>query len=167
MRFKTAAIAIAFVSLTVPTGAQCPRTTFDQAFASSTVVFSGRATAQEIVPAAHQPSPLPPGSTTMRETETTFQVDNIWKGELATTLRVRTCGWNDGVEAVSCSETKPFHVGERYIVFASGTPLTANSCVPPDSQEMSKFLASKPKRIRRQIVVPTGQFAIYVGLLSR
>jgi hypothetical protein len=38
---------------------------------------------------------------------------------------VRTCG-GDGT--VICGETFTFRVGERYLVFASGDPLSTDSC---------------------------------------
>jgi hypothetical protein len=127
--------------------AACPSTTIDQNFASSKAVFSGRAISQKVVPAAHQASPT--SGTTARETETTFEVDKIWKGELSRVFRVRTCGWTDGVEAVTCSESMTFRVGSQYVVFARGTPLTPTSCGLHNEDETRKFLSQKAGRSPR------------------
>ena len=69
----------------VPTRAMCfgPLTLEDQ-FAHSQTVFVGRAIAQQVVPIDSRPG--------TRATETTFQVEKLWKGQANVTLRVQTCG---------------------------------------------------------------------------
>jgi hypothetical protein len=82
----------------VPTRAMCPGPLpLEVQFAGSQTVFVGRAIAQRIVPTG--------SSAGTRATETTFEVEELWKGQAnAMTLRVQTCGWNDGSFAVTCSE---------------------------------------------------------------
>jgi hypothetical protein len=125
--------------------AECPFYSLDAAFMSSTVVFVGRATNQEVVAAT--PPPLD------RVTETTFEVEDEWKGTSNRTVRIQTCGWTLGNEAVTCSEGVRFVVGERYVVFAVGQPLETSACVPTarvDRAERTlQWLADKPHKTNR------------------
>jgi len=95
--------------------------------AGSPVLFLGRAIGQQIVP----------NDRGGQETETALEVEKIWKGDTgAATIYVRTCGWDDGSgnESVTCGGFS-FRVGSRYVVFASGNPLSTSECVPTTSVE--------------------------------
>jgi hypothetical protein len=104
----------------VPMRATCPGFTLDDQYAQNSAVFVGRVIAQRVVGIAPD----------RRETETTFELETLWKGEEHSTLQVRTCGWRDGNEAVTCSEGITFVVGSRYVVFANGAPLRTSGCRP-------------------------------------
>ena len=127
----------------VPTSALCPGpVTFEQQFARSQAVFVGRAIAQQIVPNAT--------GYRNRVTETTFEVEELWKGQANTkTLRVQSRPWNDGNEAVS-TEGPTFVIGSRYVVFASGEPLWATGCDPAELVDRAKdilmWLSGKPRK---------------------
>jgi hypothetical protein len=127
----------------VPTSAMCPGSvTLDDQFAHSQTVFVGRAVAQQIVPTGSRSE--------TRATETTFEVGEFWKGQKNPTIRIRTCGWIDGSMAMTCSEDVTFHVGLRYVVFASGDPLETNSCFPTGlvdrSEKTLQWLSGKPRK---------------------
>lgn len=128
----------------VPTRAMCPGPlTLEDQFARSQTVFVGRAIAQQIVPTGSRSG--------TRATETTFQVEEIWKGQSnAKTLRVQTCGWNDGSEAMTCSEGFTFVVGSRYVVFAGGDPLETSQCQPTGLVDRARgtlqWLSGKPRK---------------------
>jgi hypothetical protein len=135
----------------VPTRASCVESTLDTQFARSQAVFVGRAIDQRIVP-----DPLLVPDPESRVTETTFDVEQRWKGPATTTLRVQTCGWfalgKD--QAMSCSVGFPFHVGVRYVVFASAIPgddsLVTNTCVPTSAIDRAEatlqWLSGKPRK---------------------
>jgi hypothetical protein len=128
--------------------AECPYYTLEGAFMTSTVVFVGRATNQQVVAATH-----PPPDRVNRVTETTFEVEDEWKGTSNRTVRIQTCGWTLGNETVTCSEDVRFVVGERYVVFAGGEPLETSGCRPTarvDRAERTlQWLADKPRRLVR------------------
>jgi len=115
----------------------------EDSFAYNGTVFVGRAIAQEIV-----------SRTGARDgtwaTETTFEVEELWKGQTNTTLRVQNCGWHDGNEAMTCSEDFTFVVGFRYVVFAAGDPLQTNSCGPTALVDRAaktlQWLFDKPRK---------------------
>lgn len=54
----------------------------------------------------------------------TFDVERRWKGPAIRHLRVQTCG----TQALACTCGFNFQLGERYVVFAEGKPLTTSSC---------------------------------------
>jgi hypothetical protein len=83
-------------------------------FSTSTAVFVGRAVEQRVVP----------GPSGYSETETTFEVEQQWKGEPVPTTTVRTCGGG----ATTCSNSFAFSTGARYLVFAFGSPLRTSDC---------------------------------------
>jgi hypothetical protein len=117
--------------------------TLEEQFARSQAVFVGRAIAQRIVPITSRDGE--------RATETTFEVEELWKGEAKSkTLRVLICTWNDGFRAVTCEGPLIFTIGARYVVFASGDPLWATGCDPADlvyrAQETMHFLSGKPRK---------------------
>jgi hypothetical protein len=127
-----------------PARATCPGPlTLEDQFAGSRTVFVGRAIAQQIVPRTD----WPPRD---RATETTFEVEEVWKGQTDTTLRLQTCGWNDGSEALTCSEDVIFVVGSRYVVFAAGDPLQTSGCQPTAlvdrAGETLQWLSGKPHK---------------------
>jgi hypothetical protein len=129
--------------LVVPTLATCPGPlTLEDQFARSQTVFVGRAIAQQVVPTG-----LRSGT---RVTETTFMVEELWKGRANVTLRVQTCGWKDGSEALTCSEDVIFVVGSRYVVFAAGDPLQTSGCQPTAlvdrAGETLQWLSGKPHK---------------------
>jgi hypothetical protein len=123
----SALLCVMVAVFSVPLKASCPATTLESQFADSTAVFVGRAIAQRVVPATRDPLE--------RETETTFQVEDRWKGEAATTVRVQTCGWKDGNDALTCSDDFRFAIGESYLVFAMGQPLRTSSCLPTNRMD--------------------------------
>jgi hypothetical protein len=104
----------------IPARAECATLQIADEFDRSTAIFVGRAVSQAIA--------LSPAWSWPRATETTFEIETLWKGEHRRTLRVQTCGGVVGGEAITCSEAFRFHVGAKYIVFADGTPLTTNTC---------------------------------------
>jgi hypothetical protein len=107
-------------------------------FAAASFVFRGRAVAQELVPR---------DSGTGRDTRTTFEVERVWKGESRARVGVRTCG-GDGT--VICGETFTFRVGEQYLVFAEGEPLSTNSCTLTGVLERSAVLVAWLNRMVAQ-----------------
>jgi hypothetical protein len=136
-------VCLSGIAMTVaPAGASCPvPPTLEERFAHTPTVFVGRAIAQQIVPWT---SRLPAGT---RATETTFDVEELWKGQPTATLRILNCGWQDADQTVTCSDFK-FVVGSRYVVFAAGDPLETNECFPTalvdQAGETLKGLAGKP-----------------------
>lgn len=125
--------------------AECPFYTLEAALMSSTVVFIGRATNQQVVAAPRGPAD--------RVTETTFEVEEEWKGTSKKTLRIQTCGWTVGNETLTCTEGVRFVVGEKYVVFAVGEPLETSGCVPTAHVDRAartlQWLADKPHRKNR------------------
>jgi hypothetical protein len=84
---------------------------------SSGAVFVGR-----IVELAIEKVPL--GDTTAERMTATFEVERRWKGPNRSKLTVWTCG--DQVSLCTCGVD--FKLGERYLVFAEGKPLSTASC---------------------------------------
>lgn len=74
----------------------------------------------------------------------------MWKGESTKTVRVLTCGGTIGDQAFGCGESFEFTTGTRYLVFASGKPLTTNTCRHTSLAERASdtlhWLADKPSR---------------------
>ena len=112
-------VAIGVTRWVVPVRAECATLAIDKEFERSTAVFVGRAIAQSI-------SNTPPLSWS-RATETTFEVEQVWRGEPAKTIRVQTCGGTVGRERITCGEGFRFEVGGRYVVFAEGAPLATDT----------------------------------------
>ena len=54
----------------------------------------------------------------------TFNVERRWKGPTVRRLRVQTCG----TQALVCTCGFDFQLGQRYVIFADGTPLKTSSC---------------------------------------
>jgi hypothetical protein len=139
-------IAVLFLWIGVsvfPTYADCPGPfTLEDQFARNQTVFVGRATAQRIVPVA--------SSSGTYETETTFEAEELWKGEVNATFRVQTCGWIDGNVSAGCSEGLTFVVGSRYVIFAAGDPLRTGRCQPTALVDRAgrtlQFLSDKPRK---------------------
>jgi hypothetical protein len=110
-----------------------------QAFDASTAVFVGKVTSQRAVKTA---------SVAGVETETTFEVKQLWKGAPERgQIQLRHCGGVIGDSAVTCDETFQFTVGDEYVVFAAGQPLTTNTCQPTrkvsDASELLRWLDAK------------------------
>jgi hypothetical protein len=127
-----------------PARATCPGPlTLEEQFARNRSVFLGRAIGQQIVPRTGSRQGT-------RATETTFEVEELWKGPSNATLRLQTCGWNDGSEALTCSEDFIFVVGSRYVVFAAGDPLKTSGCQPTAlvdrAKETLQWLSGKPHK---------------------
>ena len=123
-------LAVWFGLASVSVRASCRKMTLEEQFALSTVVFVGRATAQE---AEAHTRVLGTTTTFTREeisTVTTFTLEEMWKGASATELRVETCGGRLGDKGFACSESFTFQIGSTYLVFASGDPLQTSACVP-------------------------------------
>ena len=106
----------------------------------------GRAIAQQVVSWPGRPAGT-------RATETTFHVEELWKGEPTATLRILNCGWQDVDETSTCSDSQ-FVVGSRYVVFATGDPLETNECLSrrpsvDRAEQTLQWLASKPHKKAR------------------
>jgi len=138
------AIWVAFSS--DPLTALCAKATLEQQFTGSTVVFVGRATAQQ---SAARTRVVNTVAVEEINTVTTFTVEDMWKGVPATEMRVTTCGGRVDDRAVLCSESFTFRVGSTYLVFASGEPLQTNACVPTALLERAgqtlEWLAKQPR----------------------
>ena len=130
-------MVVAFGLASVPVSALCERLTLERQFAESTVVFVGRATAQE--------------RETATQVVTTFTVEEMWKGAPATEVRVTTCGEaRVGDTLFVCDpDNFTFRVGSTYFVFGRGEPLRTNRCVPTALLERASdtldWLAKKPR----------------------
>jgi len=83
-------------------------------------------------------------------TVTTFEIEHVWKGQSEKTVRIQTCGGRIGDEDVTCGESFTFVEGSRYVVFASGGPLTTNTCrhtaVADVAAETLRWLSNKPSK---------------------
>ena len=132
--------------------AECPTLSLDDQFKQSTAVFIGRAVAQSVI----ETGP----SFRSRVTDTTFEVEHLWKGDGRKAVTVRVCGGVLGDTDLSCGESVRFSVGWRYVVFAEGEPLQTNTChhtAPIDEANASdeakatlRWLATKPsKQVQR------------------
>src|SRR6478735_3167560 len=106
---------VAFTNSVIAAPRECPTPTLEDDFNKSAAVFVGRAIAQSV-------TKTPQGSTT----ETTFEIERVWKGQLQKAVRIQTCGGSIGDVSFNCSESFTFGEGSRYVVFASGEPLTTN-----------------------------------------
>jgi hypothetical protein len=139
LSFTLATLGITMTSTSV--GASCPTLTIDKNFAISTAVFVGRATDQKSTAAQN------PGEWAIA-TETTFEVEDVWKGPRERTIRVKTCGGTVNGESVTCSESFRFMVGSKYLVFALGDPLQGNDCAPTAQVDLAgrtlQWLSDKP-----------------------
>jgi hypothetical protein len=129
------------VVFSVPLKASCPATTLETQFSDSMAVFVGRAIAQQVVSATGGPGE--------RVTETTFEVEDRWKGVAETTVRVQTCGWTVGNDSVTSSGDFWFAIGEKYVVFAVGQPLATGSCLPnarvDRAERILQWLSGRPR----------------------
>jgi hypothetical protein len=117
---------------------ECATPTLAQAFDASTAVFVGKVTNQRAVEK---------GSLNGVKTETTFEIKQLWKGAPERgQFQLRTCGGVIGDKSFLCGESFQFHVGEEYLVFAQGQPLTTNTCQPTrklsDATEQLRWLAA-------------------------
>jgi hypothetical protein len=117
---------------------ECPTPTVAQAFDASTAVFVGKVTSQRALKTA---------SVSGVETETTFEVTQLWKGAPERgQIQLRHFGGVIGDTEITCDETFQFTVGDEYVVFARGKPLTTNTCQPTrkvsDAKELLRWLAA-------------------------
>jgi hypothetical protein len=140
--------SLVIVRWPMPTYAECAALTLDEDFMQSTAVMVGRAVAQSLA--------TTPTLTWPRATETTFQVEQVWKGAIDKSLQIRTCGGTVGREGMICGEAFQFVVGSRYVVFAEGQPLVTSACHHTDlvssAKETLKWLSSKPLKRRRSLI---------------
>jgi hypothetical protein len=146
---RLALLTLSGVTLTcVALKAICVTETLEKQFASSSVVFVGLATAQEVETATEIVHP-PATTASWKRTITTFKVEEVWKGPSDRTVRVRTCGENEG----DCSVSFAFQVGSKYLVFAGGEPLQTSRCVPTSLVDRAsrtlEWLADKPRKTLR------------------
>ena len=125
-RTTLALLAVWFGLASTPLRASCAKSSLGQQFAGSTVVFVGRATAQQ----AEARTRVGSGAGEGIDTVTTFAVEQMWKGPPEKEVRVMTCGGRLGDRAFTCSSSFRFHIGSTYLVFASGEPLETSECVP-------------------------------------
>jgi len=123
--------------------AACPLLSLEEQFAGNASVFVGRVTSQRVIPASGT-------SSHSMMTETTLDVEDVWKGDLGSVAQVRTCSYRFGNETVTCSEDVYFSIGTTYIVFARGTPLQTNGCSSTarvdsaEGRQIMLALAEKP-----------------------
>ena len=112
-------VAVGIAGAIASVRAECATLSLDKEFNQSLAVFVGRAVAQSVL------AEVKPW-----QTETTFEVERVWKGkpDADNRLRVRTCGGTVGDLSVKCGESFPFAPGTRYVVFADGDPLTTDTC---------------------------------------
>jgi hypothetical protein len=103
-----------------PADAECATLGIEDEFSRSTAVFVGRAIAQSVA--------TTPTLSWSRATETTFKVEDVWKGKPEKTIRIRTCGGTVSKESITCGEGFHFVVDLRYVVFAEGEPLVTHPC---------------------------------------
>src|SRR5690349_11331451 len=123
---ETAVVRAAFFGYlliaNVRVAAECPTPPIEQAFDTSDAVCVGRAASQRV---------LRTNSIAGLETEITFDVEQLWKGSPENgQVQIHACGGAIDGTAVTCGESFRFTVGERYVVFAAGRPLTTNVCQP-------------------------------------
>lgn len=93
------------------------RGTVAEEFRAAQVVFLGRVIALEVR------SWVVAGSTE-EGTVATFAIERRWKGSPKRTIRIRTCG----TQVMICTCGIDFRLGERYVVFAGGSPLETGEC---------------------------------------
>jgi hypothetical protein len=122
--------------------AECPTPTVEQAFDTSRAVFVGRASSQRVVTGK---------SAADWKTETTFDVEQSWKGSAEKRhIQIQTCGGTVGDSSVTCGESFSFTIGERYLVFAAGQPLTTNTCEPTrrvsDAHDVLTWLSARTSK---------------------
>jgi hypothetical protein len=141
--------ALAIARSPMPTHAACAALTLSEDFKRSTSVMVGRAVAQSLA--------TTPTLTWPRATETTFEVEQVWKGTVDKSLQIRTCGGTVGREELICGEAFLFVVGSRYAVFAEGQPLVTSAChhteLVSNAEETLRWLSSKPLK-RRHSSIP-------------
>jgi hypothetical protein len=128
-----------------PTEALCAILSVDDEFKGSSAVFVGRAIAQAVA--------TTPTAFWSRATETTFEVEDVWKGDSGKTVRIRTCGGTVGKQSVVCPEAFHFVVGSRYLVFAEGQQLVTDIChrtaLVDRAKETLQWLSNKPLKKAR------------------
>jgi hypothetical protein len=123
--------------------AECATLSLEKEFNQSLAVFVGRVAAQSVS-----------ADVTPVQTETTFEVERVWKGkpDADKRLRVRTCGGRVGDQSYLCGESFVFAAGTRYVVFADGDPLMTNTCYHTASawtdkaKETLRWLSTKESR---------------------
>jgi hypothetical protein len=121
--------------------AECATLSLDKELNQSLAVFVGRAATQSVL-----------ADVTPVQTETTFEVERVWKGkpDADKRLRVRTCGGTVGDLSYSCGESFKFASGTRYVVFAGGDPLMTNTCYHTawieEAKETLQWLSNKESR---------------------
>jgi hypothetical protein len=140
--------ALAIARSPMPTHAACAALTLSEDFKRSTAVIVGRAVAQSVA--------TTPTLTWPRATETTFDVEQVWKGPVDKSLQIRTCGGTVGREEMICNEAFLFVVGSRYVVFGEGQPLVTSACrhteLMSTAEETLTWLSSKPLKRRRSLI---------------
>jgi hypothetical protein len=114
------ALAAGVVSLlvSVPFEALCLDAPLDRHFARSSLVFVGRAVAQEF----ETPENVRPWYTV-----TTFEVEEAWK-RTDRIVKVRTRGASNGAIGYFAAESFHFRIGSRYVVFAGGEKHETSAC---------------------------------------
>jgi hypothetical protein len=112
-------VSLAIAAALASVRAECATPGIDEEFRLSGAVFLGRATDQSVLTDARP-----------WYTETTFDVERLWKGkpDADKRLRVRTCGGVVGDRDMGCGESFRFVPGTQYVVFADGDPLATNTC---------------------------------------
>jgi len=125
-----------------PARAECPTLSLPDEFTRSESVFLGRAVGQSVISR--------PSSERGVDRLTTFEVEEVWKGKVEKTERVRTCGGVVGDVDFGCAEAFRFEVGSRYVVFAEGKPLSTDICHHTSMTDRAattlEWLSTKPSK---------------------
>jgi hypothetical protein len=88
-----------------------------QGFRDARAVFIGQVLSTRVVRAKTTPFDV--------NTVAIVRVERQWKGPRAKTLEVSSCGGGD----VVCTVSMEFVVGQRYLFFAEGRPLSTSDCM--------------------------------------
>jgi hypothetical protein len=80
-------------------------------------VFAGRIVALQVAAAKA-------GDNTDEHMVATVVVERRWKGPKTREIQVRTCG----TQEMLCTCSTDFELGGRFVIFATGKPLSTNSC---------------------------------------
>jgi hypothetical protein len=139
-------VSVAPLAASCPGGIQTDEKSLAVHFARSDAVFTGRAVSQRIV------TPATAGS---KFTETTFEVEELWKGRpAAKTLTVLSCGYFDvrtQQHTLCGGGSDRFLIGSPYVLFVRGNPLEVD-CEPVEpitsASHVLAWLSSLPRQAR-------------------
>jgi hypothetical protein len=137
--------SVAPVDASCPGGIQTDEKSLASHFARSDAVFTGRAISQRTV------TPVGAGS---KFTETTFEVEELWKGASVRTLTVLSCGYYDERlqrHTLCGGGVYHFVIGSDYVLFVRGTPLEVD-CEPVElisrAPHVLAWLSGQPRQAK-------------------